>query len=123
MQSPVLNGSPRRHMPHRRKNFTHEVTINGTKVELTCGMYEDGTLGEIFIDCDKFGSALRDWIGGYATLFSTSLQYGVPLEVLVKSFAHSRSDPCGPVTGHPTITHCTSILDFIAQVLREEFLQ
>ena len=109
-------------MPERRRSFTLKYKVGGHSLYLTCGLYPDGRLGEIFLDFHKFGTAARDWMVETARTFSTSLQFGIPLRSLVEIYKNSPGDPRGRVSGHPTITSCSSVMDLIARVLEAEFL-
>jgi len=111
----------KRELPKKRTGFTLESTISGHKLFLRTGEYEDGTLGEIFIDMYKEGSSYRSILNGFAIAVSIGLQYGVPLEKYVNAFTFTRFEPQG-VTDHPNIRTCTSVLDFIFRVLGMEYL-
>ena len=93
----------RRRMPRERQSITHKFSIGGHEGYITAGMYEDGTIGEIFLtDIGKEGSTLRGMMNSFATAISISLQYGVPLETLVRKFCYMRFDPEG-ITNNPEI--------------------
>ncbi|MBI4374414.1 MAG: vitamin B12-dependent ribonucleotide reductase [Deltaproteobacteria bacterium] len=111
----------RKELPVKRRGFTVESSVRSHKVFLRTGEYEDGTLGEIFIDMYKEGAAYRSLINCFAIAISIGLQYGVPLEKFVNAFTFTRFDPQGPAD-HPNIKFCTSILDFIFRVLGMEYL-
>lgn len=112
----------RRKMPRERKSITHKFTIGGHKGYITAGMYEDGTVGEIFLtDIGKEGSTLRGMMNAFATSISISLQYGVPLEMLVRKFAYMRFEPEG-ITGNPEINFAKSMPDYIMRWLASRFL-
>ena len=117
-RQPVLK---RRRLPQRRRGTTQEATINGQKVYLRTGEYEDGTLGEIFIDMHKEGAALRSMMNCFAISISLGLQHGVPLGEFVNVFTFTRFEPQGPVN-HPNIKFATSAIDFIFRVLGMEYL-
>src|SRR5205823_8389116 len=102
----------RRRLPKRRHGVTQEARIGGHKVFLRTGEYEDGTIGEIFIDMHKEGAALRSVMNCFAMLVSIALQYGVPLEVLVEQFVFTRFEPQGPVQGHDRVKFATSVIDY-----------
>ena len=127
-ESELLEGSPvrqipyRRRMPSRRKGFTQEARVGGQKMYLRTGEYEDGTLGEIFIDMHKEGAAFRSMINCFAIAVSKGLQYGVPLEEFVDTFTFVRFEPQGLVTGHPNIKLANSTIDFVFRVLGLEYL-
>ena len=121
--APASPGKPvRRRLPARRSGFTQEARVAGNKVFLRTGEYEDGTLGEIFIDMHKEGAAFRSMINCFAIAISKGLQYGVPLEEFVETFTFTRFEPQGMVTGHPNIKMSTSIIDYVFRVLGLEYL-
>jgi ribonucleoside-diphosphate reductase alpha chain len=111
----------RKELPVKRHGFTVESSVRGHKVFLRTGEYEDGKLGEIFIDMYKEGAAYRSLINCFAIAVSIGLQYGVPLEKFVNAFTFTRFEPQGS-SDHPNIKFCTSILDFIFRVLGMEYL-
>jgi ribonucleoside-diphosphate reductase alpha chain len=112
----------RRRLPARRGGFTQEARVAGNKVFLRTGEYEDGTLGEIFIDMHKEGAAFRSMINCFAIAISKGLQYGVPLEEFVETFTFTRFEPQGMVSGHPNIKMATSIIDYVFRLLGLEYL-
>ncbi|MEZ4505271.1 MAG: LAGLIDADG family homing endonuclease [Thermomicrobiales bacterium] len=112
----------RRRLPARRTGFTQESRVAGHKVFLRTGEYEDGRLGEIFIDMHKEGAAFRSMINCFAIAVSKGLQYGVPLEEFVETFTFTRFEPQGMVSGHPNIKMATSIIDYTFRVLGLEYL-
>jgi len=112
----------RRRLPKRRHGFTQEARIGGHKVFLRAGEYEDGTLGEIFIDMHKEGAAFRSIMNCFAISVSMGLQYGVPLEDLVDQFCFTRFEPHGRVDGHDNIRLATSVVDYVFRVLGLEYL-
>jgi ribonucleoside-diphosphate reductase alpha chain len=112
----------RRRLPARRSGFTQEARVAGHKVFLRTGEYEDGALGEIFIDMHKEGAAYRSMINCFAIAISKGLQYGVPLDEYVETFTFTRFEPQGMVTGHPNIKMATSIIDYVFRVLGLEYL-
>jgi ribonucleoside-diphosphate reductase alpha chain len=112
----------RRRLPKRRHGFTQEARIGGHKVFLRAGEYEDGTLGEIFIDMHKEGAAFRSMMNCFAIAVSMGLQYGVPLEDLVDQFCFTRFEPHGRVDGHDNIRASTSVVDYVFRVLGLEYL-
>jgi ribonucleoside-diphosphate reductase alpha chain len=116
------NGS-RVRMPQKRRGFTQEARVGGHKVFLRTGEYEDGTLGEIFIDMHKEGAAFRSLMNCFAMAVSVGLQYGVPLDTYVEQFTFTRFEPHGVVGGHPNIKFATSIVDYIFRVLGVEYLK
>ncbi|MEM5807433.1 MAG: hypothetical protein QW474_03560 [Candidatus Aenigmatarchaeota archaeon] len=113
----------RRKLPPKRKGIIQEAVVGGQKIYLRTGEYEDGTLGEIFIDMYKEGAAFRSLLNCFAVAISKSLQYGVPLEEFVDSFTFTRFEPAGKVEGHNAIKRATSILDFVFRFLAYEYLQ
>jgi ribonucleoside-diphosphate reductase alpha chain len=112
----------RRRLPKRRHGFTQEARIAGHKVFLRTGEYEDGTLGEIFIDMHKEGAAFRSMMNCFAISVSMGLQYGVPLEHLVDQFVFTRFEPAGRVEGHENLRACTSVIDYVFRALGVEYL-
>ena len=112
----------RRRLPRRRHGFTQEARIAGHKVFLRTGEYEDGVLGEIFIDMHKEGAAFRSMMNCFAIAVSMGLQYGVPLEDLVDQFCFTRFEPHGRVEGHDNIKVSTSVIDYVFRVLGYEYL-
>ncbi|WP_029355483.1 vitamin B12-dependent ribonucleotide reductase [Bosea sp. 117] len=112
----------REKMPDRRKGYTQKAVVGGHKVYLRTGEYDDGRLGEIFIDMHKEGAALRSLINNFAISISLGLQYGVPLEEYVDAFTFTRFEPAGPVQGNDTIKYATSILDYIFRELAVSYL-
>jgi ribonucleoside-diphosphate reductase alpha chain len=112
----------RRKLPARRRGFTQEARVAGQKVYLRTGEYDDGSLGEIFIDIAKEGAAFRSMINCFAIAVSKGLQYGVPLEDFVETFTFVRFEPQGMVTGHPNIKIATSMIDYVFRVLGLEYL-
>ncbi len=111
----------RKVLPKKRVGFTIESEVGSHKVFLRTGEYEDGTLGEIFIDMYKEGAAYRSLVNCFAIAVSIGLQYGVPLEKFVNSFTFTRFEPSG-MTDHPNIRTATSLLDFVFRVLGMEYL-
>ena len=121
----AANGPPklnRRRLPRRRHGFTQDARIAGHKVFLRTGEYEDGGLGEIFIDMHKEGAAFRSMMNCFAISVSMGLQYGVPLEDLVDQFCFTRFEPHGRVEGHDNIKVATSVIDYVFRVLGYEYL-
>jgi ribonucleoside-diphosphate reductase alpha chain len=112
----------RRRMPRERKSLTHKFSIGGHEGYITAGMYEDGSVGEIFLtDIGKEGSTLRGMMNAFATAISISLQYGVPLETLVHKFSYMRFEPEG-ITTNPEIPFAKSMPDYIMRWLASRFL-
>ena len=112
----------REKLPNRRKGYTQKATVGGHKVYLHTGEYEDGRLGEIFIDMHKEGAAFRSLMNNFAIAISLGLQYGVPLEEYVEAFTFTRFEPAGLVQGNETIKNATSILDYIFRELAVSYL-
>ena len=113
---------PRFLLPARRTGFTQEARIGGHKVFLRTGDYEDGTLGEVFIDLAKEGATLRGILSCFAIAVSKGLQYGVPLEEFVDTFTFHTFEPRGMVEGHPNIKMANSIVDYVFRALGMEYL-
>jgi ribonucleoside-diphosphate reductase alpha chain len=112
----------RRRMPRERQSITHKFSIAGHEGYITAGMYEDGSVGEIFLtDVGKEGSTLRGMMNAFATSISIALQYGVPLETLVRKFSYMRFDPEG-ITTNPEIPFAKSMPDYIMRWLASRFL-
>ncbi len=114
--------STRHRLPSKRKGLTIEAAVAGHKVYIRTGEYEDGSLGEVFIDMHKEGAAYRSIMNCFAISVSLGLQYGVPLQEFVDKFTFTRFDPSGIVTGHPNVKMATSIVDYIFRVLGMEYL-
>ena len=112
----------RHKLPNRRKGYTQKAVVGGHKVYLRTGEYEDGSLGEIFIDMHKEGAAFRSLMNSFAIAISIGLQYGVPLEELVEAFSYTRFEPSGIVQGNDTIKMATSVLDYIFRELAISYL-
>jgi ribonucleoside-diphosphate reductase alpha chain len=113
----------RARLPKKRHGFTQEARVGGHKIFLRTGEYDDGQLGEIFIDMHKEGAAFRSLMNCFAMSVSVGLQYGVPLQTYVDQFTFTRFEPQGPVEGHPYVKFATSIVDFIFRTLGVEYLQ
>jgi ribonucleoside-diphosphate reductase alpha chain len=113
----------REKLPDRRKGYTQKAVVGGHKVYLRTGEYDDGRLGEIFIDMHKEGAALRSFINNFAIAVSLGLQYGVPLEEYVDAFTFTRFEPAGPVQGNDSIKYATSILDYVFRELAVSYLE
>ena len=112
----------REKLPGRRKGYTQKAVVGGHKVYLTTGEYEDGRLGEIFIDMHKEGAAFRSLMNNFAIAISLGLQYGVPLDEYVDAFTFTRFEPAGLVTGNETIRNATSVLDYLFRELAVSYL-
>ncbi|MCF2872828.1 vitamin B12-dependent ribonucleotide reductase [Octadecabacter sp. G9-8] len=114
--------SHREKMPQRRKGYTQKANVGGHKVYLRTGEYEDGNLGEIFIDMHKEGAGFRAMMNNFAIAVSVGLQYGVPLEEFVDAFTFTKFEPAGMVQGNDSIKNATSILDYIFRELAVSYL-
>ncbi|MDQ2092724.1 vitamin B12-dependent ribonucleotide reductase [Rhodalgimonas zhirmunskyi] len=114
--------SHREKMPERRKGYTQKAVVGGHKVYLRTGEYEDGSLGEIFIDMHKEGAGFRAMMNNFAIAVSVGLQYGVPLEEFVDAFTFTKFEPAGMVQGNDSIKNATSILDYIFRELAVSYL-
>ncbi len=112
----------REKLPQRRKGYTQKAVVGGHKVYLRTGEYEDGRLGEIFIDMHKEGAAFRAMMNNYAIAISLGLQYGVPLDEYVEAFTFTRFEPAGLVQGNDSIKNATSLLDYIFRELAVSYL-
>jgi ribonucleoside-diphosphate reductase alpha chain len=109
-------------MPERRKGYTQKAIVGGHKVYLRTGEYQDGSLGEIFIDMHKEGAGFRAMMNNFAIAVSVGLQYGVPLEEFVDAFTFTKFEPAGMVQGNDSIKNATSILDYIFRELAVSYL-
>jgi ribonucleoside-diphosphate reductase alpha chain len=118
----VYQRPQRRRLPKKRHGFVREAYVGGHKVYLRTGEYEDGTLGEIFIDMYKEGASFKGLLNCFAVLASKALQYGIPLEELVDTFTFTRFEPSGPVEGHEAIKYATSVLDYVFRSLAYDYL-
>ncbi len=112
----------RRHLPNKRSGYTQKVKIEGHNIYLRTGEYENGDLGEIFLDMNKEGTLLGGIMNSFAIAVSLGLQYGVPLDEFVDVFTFSRFEPSGLVLGHNNIKHSTSIIDFLFRDLAINYL-
>jgi ribonucleoside-diphosphate reductase alpha chain len=118
----VERAREREKLPSRRKSYIQKATVGGHKVYLHTGEYDDGRLGEIFIDMHKEGAAFRSLMNNFAIAISLGLQYGVPLEEYVDAFTFTRFEPAGLVQGNDAIKNATSILDYIFRELAVSYL-
>jgi ribonucleoside-diphosphate reductase alpha chain len=119
----VIQRDPvRRRLPDRRKGYIQKAAVGGHKVYLHTGEYDDGQLGEVFIDMHKEGAAFRSLMNNFAIAVSIGLQYGVPLDEFVDAFVFTRFEPAGPVTGNDSIRSATSILDYLFRELAVSYL-
>jgi len=112
----------RKKLPTRRKGYTQKAIVGGHKVYLRTGEYDDGSLGEIFIDMHKEGAAFRSLMNNFAIAISIGLQYGVPMEEFVEAYTFTRFDPSGMVEGNDAIRMSTSVLDYIFRELAISYL-
>ncbi len=112
----------RRRLPQRRKGYTQKAVVGGHKVYLRTGEYDDGRVGEIFIDMHKEGAAFRSLMNNFAIAISIGLQYGVPLEEFVEAFTFTRFEPNGIVEGNDAIKMSTSLLDYVFRELAISYL-
>ncbi len=112
----------KKRLPHKRRGYTQKASIDGQTVFVRTGEYEDGTLGEIFVDMHKEGATFRSLMNCFAIAISVGLQYGVPLEEYVEKFTFTRFEPAGMVMGHANIKSATSIIDYIFRMLGYEYL-
>jgi ribonucleoside-diphosphate reductase alpha chain len=119
----IIERTPgRRRLPDRRKGYIQKAIVGGHKVYLHTGEFDDGELGEVFIDMHKEGAAFRSLMNNFAIAVSLGLQYGVPLEEFVDAYVFTRFDPSGTVEGNDQIRHATSILDYIFRELAISYL-
>ena len=119
----IIERTPgRRRLPDRRKGYIQKAIVGGHKVYLHTGEFDDGELGEVFIDMHKEGAAFRSLMNNFAIAISLGLQYGVPLEEFVDAYVFTRFDPSGPVQGNDQVKHATSILDYIFRELAISYL-
>lgn len=127
MPAPFVEGATppatvRHRLPRKRTGFTQEARVGGHKIFLRTGEYNDGSLGEIFVDMHKEGAAFRSLMNCFAISVSMGLQHGVPLQSFVNQFTFTRFEPQGVVEGHPNVKFATSIIDYIFRVLGVEYL-
>ncbi len=112
----------REKLPNRRKGYTQKAIVGGHKVYLRTGEFDDGRLGEIFIDMHKEGAAFRAMMNNFAIAISLGLQYGVPLEEYVEAFTFVKFEPAGMVQGNDAIKSATSIIDYVFRELAVSYL-
>ncbi|MDQ8193789.1 vitamin B12-dependent ribonucleotide reductase [Coraliomargarita sp. SDUM461004] len=117
----VVTEPYRRKLPDTRESITHKFSIAGSEGYITIGKFEDGQPGEVFIQMAKAGSTINGLMDTVGTLVSLCLQYGVPLETLVKKFSHVRFEPEG-MTKNPHIPFAKSVIDYVARELGMEFI-
>jgi len=118
----IERAKERQRLPDRRKGYTQKALVGGHKVYLRTGEYDDGRIGEIFIDMHKEGAAFRSLMNNFAIAISLGLQYGVPLEEYVEAFTFTRFEPAGLVQGNDRIKNATSILDYVFRELAVSYL-
>ena len=118
----IENNNKRFSMPDRRKGYIQKVTIGKHKVYLHTGEYEDGKIGEIFIDTSKEGELVKALMNNFAIAVSLGLQYGVPLDEFVSAYVGTKFEPSGKVHGNDRILSATSILDYIFRELAISYL-
>ena len=111
----------RRKLPDERRSITHKFDVGGHEGYITVGLFEDGKPGEIFLKMSKEGSTISGLMDSFATAISLTLQYGVPLEALVKKFTHMRFEPAG-FTKNPEIPMAKSLVDYVFRWLGSKFL-
>ncbi len=109
-------------LPSRRKGYTQKAVLGGQKVYLRTGEYQDGRLGEIFIDMHKEGAGFRAMMNNFAIAVSVALQYGVPLEEFVDAFTFTKFEPAGMVQGNDSVKNATSVLDYVFRELAISYL-
>jgi ribonucleoside-diphosphate reductase alpha chain len=112
----------RHRLPDRRKGYTQKAVVGGHKVYLRTGEYEDGSVGEIFLDMHKEGAAFRSLMNCFAIAISLGLQHGVPLEEFVDAFVFTRFEPNGMVKGNDRIKMSTSVIDYVFRELAITYL-
>ena len=118
----VAGQAIRKALPNKRHGFVQKAYVGGHKVYLRTGEYDNGQLGEIFVDMYKEGTAYRSLLSMFAISISKGLQYGIPLEEYVDTFTYTRFEPAGTVQGHENVKMSTSILDYVFRVLGFEYL-
>ena len=118
----ALSNNQRKKLPSKRNGYTQKAIIAGHKVYLRTGEYEDGQLGEIFLDMYKEGAGFRSMMNGFSIAISLGLQYGVPLEEFVEAFTFTKFEPNGIVQGHDRIKMTTSVIDYIFRDLSINYL-
>ena len=111
----------RKHLPNRRKGYTQKFRINGHKIFLHTGEYEDGTLGEVFLDSPKEGTTLRGYLHTIAILISMGLQRGISIQEFSKTLKGFSFEPNGIVEGSEHVSECKSIIDCVLQELEKSY--
>jgi ribonucleoside-diphosphate reductase alpha chain len=122
LENKPLKRGQRERLPWVRKGITQKVRIGGQTLYLRTGEYDDGRLGEFFLNMSKEGSTARALIEGFAKACSIAIQYGTPLDVLSDAFTGVRFEPSGIVEGHDAIHMCSSILDLVFRDLAQRYL-
>jgi ribonucleoside-diphosphate reductase alpha chain len=122
VESLMSNNIKRAKLPQKRRGYIQKASIGGHNIYLTTGEYEDGTLGEIFVNMHKEGAAFRSMMNSFAMAVSIGLQYGVPLQEFVDAFTFTKFEPMGVVTGSHNIKMCTSLIDYIFRELGVNYL-
>jgi len=114
----------RHYLPDRRPSWVQKLVLGGTTVYVNFGEYSDGALGEVFIDVSKAGSANRNLFGAISQFVSVSIQYGMPLRAIIDNLRSTNFAPQGEVSGEDLgeITHATSILDLVGQLIEKHYL-
>ena len=110
-------------MPDRRKGYIQKASIGEHKIYLHTGEYDDGKIGEIFIDTNKEGELVKALMNNFAIAISLGLQYGVPLDEFVDAFIDTKFEPSGKVDGNDRILSATSILDYVFRELAISYLR
>jgi len=118
----IKRGSERSKMPDRRKGYIQKVSIGEHKIYLHTGEYDDGKVGEIFIDTNKEGELVKALMNNFAIAISLGLQYGVPLDEFVDAFIETKFEPSGEIKGNDRILNASSILDYIFRELAISYL-
>ena len=118
----ISKNKDRSKMPDRRKGYIQKVTIGNHKIYLHTGEYEDGKVGEIFIDMNKEGELVKALMNNFAIAISLGLQYGVPLDEFVDAFIETKFEPSGEIKGNDRILNASSILDYIFRELAISYL-
>ena len=121
-QKLVKQNNDRSKMPYRRKGYIQKVTIGSHKIYLHTGEYDDGKVGEIFIDMNKEGELVKALMNNFAIAISLGLQYGVPLDEFVDAFIETKFEPSGEIKGNDRILNASSILDYIFRELAISYL-
>lgn len=121
VSTPMLIHGQRKQLANKRRGITQKVRIDSHTIYLRTGEFEDGKLGEIFLDMPSIGSGLRGFLQCFAISISIGLQHGVPLEEYYDAYGHYDFEPNGQVHGSENVTTCTSIIDWVFQELQNEY--